>query len=255
MNSPARMCLTALAGLPLVRPGDDLAALIVDALAGNGETLAAGDVLVVAQKIVSKAEGRLVRLADVTVTDEARALAAKVGKDPRLVSLILAESAAVIRAVKGVLIVAHKRGYVHANAGIDQSNIGADDAALLLPQDPDASAARLRAALRARTGADVAIIINDSAGRAWRLGVCGFALGSAGLTALDDQIGNADLFGRPLAVTQVAVADELAAAASHLMGQAGEGAPVVLVRGARFSASDAGADMLLRPPAEDLFRA
>ncbi len=255
MTSPLRMCLTALPGLPLVEPGDDLAALIIDALAANGETLAAGDVVVVAQKIVSKAEGRLVRLADVTVTDEARVLAAKVDKDPRLVTLILAESAAVIRAVKGVLIVAHKRGYVHANAGIDQSNVGVEDAALLLPQDPDASAVRLRAALRARVGVDVAVIINDSAGRAWRLGVCGFALGSAGLSALDDQVGNADLFGRPLAVTQVAVADELAAAASHLMGQAGEGAPVVLVRGARFSASDAGAAMLLRPPAEDLFRA
>ena len=255
MSAPGRMCLTPLAGLPLVGPGDDLAALIADALAANGETLTAGDILVVAQKIVSKAEGRLVRLADVAVTDEARALAAKVDKDPRLVAVILAESTAVIRAVKGVLIVAHKRGYVHANAGVDQSNIGTEDAALLLPQDPDASAARLRAGLRVRTGVDVAVIINDSAGRAWRMGVCGFALGSAGLLALDDQVGNADLFGRPLAVTQVAVADELAAAASHVMGQAGEGAPVVLVRGARFKASDANASMLLRPAAEDLFRA
>lgn len=256
MNAARRMTLTALTGMPLVEAGADLAALIGAALHAADETLAPGDVLVVAQKIVSKAEGRRVCLADVTPSARALALAAETGKDPRLVELILRESATILRARPGVLITEHRQGQIQANAGIDQSNVapGGDAYVLLLPEDADASARRLRDALGQRTGIAPAIIINDSAGRAWRLGIAGFALGCAGLRALDSRIGKADLFGRPLEVTEIAVADELAAAASHLMGQADEGTPVVLIRGARFSAGGGGARALLRPREQDLFR-
>jgi coenzyme F420-0:L-glutamate ligase / coenzyme F420-1:gamma-L-glutamate ligase len=245
--------LIALPDFPLVEPGDDLAAMIGAALDRTALTLTIGDVLVVAQKIVSKAENRYVNLNDVAVSDAARALAAETEKDPRLVQLILDESTAVLRHRPGVLIVEHRNGYVHANAGIDQSNIvhpPGNSRALLLPANPDTSAQRLRAAL----GGTINVIINDSAGRAWRNGVTGFALGTAGFAPVVDLIGERDLFGNTLKVTQVAVADELAAAASFVMGQAAQATPVVLIRGAQLTPSTGGSADLLRQRQHDLFR-
>jgi coenzyme F420-0:L-glutamate ligase/coenzyme F420-1:gamma-L-glutamate ligase len=249
--------LIPLPDFPLVQPGDDLAALIGDSLRAGGLGLINGDLLVVAQKVVSKAENRYVRLADVTAGDEAVEMAGRADKDPRQVELILRESAEVLRVRPGVIIVEHKLGYVHANAGIDKSNIpGSEDdpLVLLLPEDPDASAASLRARLGAAFDADIALIINDSAGRAWRNGTVGFAVGCAGIEPVRNQIGEPDLFGRLLEVTEVAVADELAAAASFVMGQAAEACPVVLVRGAQWRASEAGSGSLLRDRALDMFR-
>lgn len=249
--------LSALPGLPMVVPGDDLGALIAAGLERLGETLQGGDVLVLAQKIVSKSENRYVHLDGVTPSERARQLALEADKDPRIVELILRESVEVLRVRKGAIIVQHRNGYVHAHAGIDQSNIESnpdDPRVLLLPENPDASAQQLRAALGRRYGVDIAVIINDSAGRAWRNGVIGFALGTAGLVTVENRIGTRDLFGRPLEITEIAVADELAAAASFLMGQAAEGAPVVLIRGAAVTAADTGSAALIRPAAQDLFR-
>ncbi|MGE0798687.1 MAG: coenzyme F420-0:L-glutamate ligase [Lautropia sp.] len=248
----------ALAGVPEIQAGDDLAAAIAGALAASALELAPGDVLVVAQKIVSKAEGRRVRLADVRPTARADALAARVRKDPRLVELILSESVRVVRAVPNVLIVEHRLGFVHANAGIDQSNVAGDDgaeAALLLPLDPDASAARLRAGLAARTGSAPAVVINDSFGRPWRRGTVGVAIGAAGLPSWADLRGLPDRHGRALQSSELGHADEIAAAGSLLMGQAAEGRPVVLLRGVVSPARPAlPAKAMLRPAAEDLFR-
>ena len=249
--------LIALPGFPLIEPGNDLCMLIVAALDRAQQKLQSGDVLVLAQKIVSKSENRYVYLNSVTPRARALELAAQADKDPRIVELILRESVEVLRVRKGALIVEHRNGYVHAHAGIDQSNIESkadNPRVLLLPENPDASAQKLRELLRAATGADVAIIINDSAGRAWRNGVIGFALGTAGLVPLENRIGTRDLFGRALEVTEVAVADELAAAASFLMGQAAEGAPVVLIRGADITRSDDDSKTLIRARAQDLFR-
>jgi coenzyme F420-0:L-glutamate ligase/coenzyme F420-1:gamma-L-glutamate ligase len=249
--------LIPLQGFPLVEPGDHLDMQLRDCLTENQLVLESGDILVLAQKIVSKAEGRYVRLAEVEPGPEAIALAEQAQKDPRQVELILRESSEVLRVRPGVIIVEHRCGYVHANAGIDKSNIPFDDEdpqLLLLPVEPDASAERLRLSLAADQGIELAIIINDSAGRAWRNGSVGFALGCAGMVALRNQIGDADLFGRALEVTEVAVADEIAAAASFLMGQADEACPVVLVRGAHWEASDQGSSALLRERSMDLFR-
>jgi coenzyme F420-0:L-glutamate ligase/coenzyme F420-1:gamma-L-glutamate ligase len=249
--------LIPLPDFPLVQPGDDLAALIGDGLRAGGLGLLDGDLLVVAQKVVSKAENRYVRLADVAAGDAAVEMARRADKDPRQVELILRESREVLRVRPGVIIVEHKLGYVHANAGIDKSNIPSnedDPAVLLLPEDPDRSAASLRDQLGAAFDADIAVIINDSAGRAWRNGTVGFAIGCAGIEPVHNQIGEPDLFGRLLEVTEVAVADELAAAASFVMGQAAEACPVVLVRGAQWRASEAGSRSLLRERALDMFR-
>jgi len=263
MSTPTRLELIGLPGLPLVRPGDDLAALLLAAAAAAGLRFADGDVLAVAQKIVSKAEGRYADLAQVRPSAEAVRLAEATQKDPRQVELILSESKGVVRHRPGVVIAEHRLGFVMANAGIDASNVergpAGEERVLLLPRDPDGSAARLRADLAARAGADVAVIVNDSVGRAWRNGTVGIALGSAGLPAYWDRRGENDLFGRPLRVTQVALADELAAAASVVQGQAGEGTPAVLLRGldvTRFPAELRAqtAQALLRPPQEDLFR-
>jgi coenzyme F420-0:L-glutamate ligase/coenzyme F420-1:gamma-L-glutamate ligase len=248
----------ALAGVPLVKRGDDLSAAILAALAVSGKKLRDGDVLVIAQKIVSKAEGRTVRLDSVAPSEEALELAREVNKDPRLVELILRESVEVVRKRRDVVVVADRHGFVMANAGIDMSNVqhhGADDSALLLPEDPDASCARLREAMKRLTGADIGVIINDSHGRAFRNGTVGVAIGVAGIPALMDRRGDPDLFGRPLQHTEVGLADEIASAASLLMGQAGEGRPVVLARGVPMRRREGAAAELVRPRHLDLFRA
>ena len=252
--------LIALPGMALVREGDDLAALIVSAAVRNHARFISGDVLAVAQKIVSKAEGRLVRLADVTPGARARELATQVNKDPRLVEVILAESKRVVRAAPNMLIMEHRLGFVMANAGVDQSNVGqanmnADgEVALLLPVDPDASAARLKSALEARSGVALGVVVTDSFGRPWRNGVVGVALGAAGLPALLDKRGAPDLFGRPLRMTEIALADEIASAASLVMGAAAEGIPAVIARGLALSGPERPARALIRDAALDLFR-
>ncbi len=250
--------LIAVADFPLVEPGNDLAQLAIGALDKADLRLQSGDVVVAAQKIISKAEGRYRLLRSVTASTEARELALKVDKDPRLVQLILDESKAIIRHRLGVLIVEHKLGFVHANAGIDQSNIvqrEGEQQVLLLPEDPDHSAAKLQAGLERHYCIKLGVIVNDSTGRAWRNGTVGMAIGSAGIEPLQDLVGTSDLFQRKLQVTSVAVADELAAAASFMMGQAGEATPLVIVRGAQLKYSNAHtASDLLRPIAEDLFR-
>lgn len=253
----SRLELIPLVGFPHVEPADDLASLIATSLADNALRLQKGDVLVVAQKVVSKAEGRYVRLADVTVTEDARELASRADKDPRLVQLILNESIEVLRVRPGVIIVEHRNGYVHANAGIDRSNITSsqeDPRVLLLPEDSDESAGNLRTAMNTLCGVAPQIVINDSMGRAWRNGTVGLAIGCAGIEPLNNQIGESDLFGNVLEVTEPAVADELAAAASLVMGQAAEGCPVVLARGANLAGSDAGSTSLLRERTLDMFR-
>lgn len=249
-----RLQLFALEGLPLVEPGDDLAELLIAAAARCAQGIADDDLLVVAQKIISKAENRYVALASVTPSAEALELAPLADKDPRLVEVILRESRAVLRHRPGALIVEHRLGYVHANAGVDRSNIAGDERVLLLPENPDRSAAELRATIRQRTGRDVCVIINDSAGRPWRNGIIGFAIGCAGFKPVVNRIGAPDLFGRKLEITEVAVADELAAAASFLMGQANEGVPAVLLRGAQLQRAEEGMGALLRAREQDLFR-
>jgi coenzyme F420-0:L-glutamate ligase/coenzyme F420-1:gamma-L-glutamate ligase len=249
--------LLPLPDFPLVEPGDDWIRHILQSLHRAKIALVDGDLLVVAQKIVSKAENRFAYLNEVVPGAEAVALAGSIRKDPRLVELILSESVEVLRHRQGVMIVEHRLGYVHANAGIDQSNVASDPAnprVLLLPKDPDQSAAMLRCRLKSETGADIAVIINDTSGRAWRNGVVGFAIGTAGFEPLVNLIGQPDLYGRRLEATQVAVADELAAAASFLMGQADDSVPVVLVRGARLRRSESGSRTLIRARNEDLFR-
>ncbi|WP_043361831.1 coenzyme F420-0:L-glutamate ligase [Belnapia sp. F-4-1] len=243
-----RLELQALPGLPMVQAGDDLAALIEAGLVRAGLALRGDDVLVLAQKIVSKAEGRSVALASVTPSAEALELAERVRKDPRFVELVLSESQRVVRARPNLLIVQHRLGFVMANAGIDQSNLGEEGHALLLPLDPDGTAA----ALAARLGCPV--IITDSFGRAWRRGTVGVAIGAAGLPALWDLRGRPDLFGRTLQVSISGFADEIAAAASLLQGQGAEAQPVVLVRGLQWDAPPNPAAELLRPEVEDLFR-
>jgi coenzyme F420-0:L-glutamate ligase/coenzyme F420-1:gamma-L-glutamate ligase len=257
-TAPARLELIALQTLPLVSAGEDPGQLILAALRRESLTLVPGDVIVVAQKIISKAEGRLVDLATVTPSRRARALAQRNGKDPRVIELILRESRTVLRVGKEVLIVEHRSGFILANAGIDQSNVNADGgngSALLLPVDADASAARLRHTIREATGVDCGLMIIDSIGRAWRLGTVGQTLGAAGVPMVVDARGRADLFGRKLRATDIGVGDEIAAAASLLMGQANERRPVVIVRGLAATPDETqlGRD-LQRDRREDLFR-
>lgn len=257
MTSPRQLSLHVLPAVPLIKQGDNLAAIVLQALDAGALVLEDGDVLVVAQKIVSKSEGRTVQLCSVQPSAEALQLAREVNKDPRLVELILRESLEVVRHRLDVLIVEQRTGFVMANAGIDMSNVeqsGQDESALLLPLDPDKSCAELRAALRQATGADVGIVINDSHGRAWRNGTVGVAIGVAGLPALLDMRGHPDLFGRKLQITEVAMADEIAAAASLLMGQADEGAPLVLLRGIAYPRRDGVARELVRSRQLDMFR-
>jgi coenzyme F420-0:L-glutamate ligase/coenzyme F420-1:gamma-L-glutamate ligase len=251
-----KLNLTAVAGIPAVWPGDDVAELLLAGLEAAGLRLVDGDVLVVAQKIVSKAEGRLVELETVVPGERALRVAEETDKDPRLVELILQESEEISRMGPGVLIVRHRLGFTSANAGIDRSNVaqsGEREAVLLLPLDPDGSAERLRKKIAVRSGARIGVVISDSHGRPFRLGTLGVAIGVAGIPALWDRRGEADLHGYTLQHTDVGIADELAAAAGLLMGQGAEGLPVVLVRGLDLPRVDGRASDLIRPKDKDLY--
>ncbi len=252
----SELSLHALRGIPLVQKGNDITAMMLDAVNREGLSLEDGDVLAVAQKIVSKTEGRTVYLADVTPSAEAVELAEELQKDPRLVELILSQSDEVVRTRPGVLIVRHKLGFVHAHAGIDQSNIdhSEGDSALLLPEDPDRSAAAIHLTIRERTGRNVGVLIVDSMNRPHRLGTIGTAIGSAGITVLDDLRGGDDLFGRELKVSITSRADSLAAAANFLMGEADDKVPAVLIKGVPPEDSASKSSELIRPLEDDLFR-
>ncbi len=254
------MLLTPLHGIPLIQPGDDLAPIILAALDKENLQLETGDIIVLAQKIVSKAEGRIVDLSTVTASPRAEELAKQAAKDPRLVELILRESREVLRVRPGTVIVEHRLGFVCASAGIDHSNVEgetnspSEDWVLLLPEDPDASARRIRQQLEAASGVQIGVLIIDSHGRAWRLGVVGAAIGFSGLPGLVDMRGQPDLFGYQLRITLIGVADELAAAASLMMGQAAEGTPAVHVRGFPYPLREGSLKELLRPREQDMFR-
>lgn len=250
---PRDLLIRPLHGVPRVAKGDHVAQLALSAVGRAGLQLQDGDVLVFAQKIISKAEGRSIDLDGVKPSACALQLAEDTKKDPRIVELILRESSEVLRCRPGLIVVAHRLGLVLANAGIDQSNVD-EGHALLLPVDPDASAVNIRRELRSATGADVAVLIIDSIGRAWRQGTIGTAIGASGIAALLDLRGWPDLNGRRLESTEIGYADELAGAASLVMGQAAEGVPIVLIRGAPYAGRDGSAADLLRPKAGDLFR-
>ena len=257
MKAPERLILNVVPGMPLIAPGDDLGAIIIAAMTKADLVPVAGDIIVVAQKVVSKAQGRYVDLADIVPSARARELAIEVEKDPRLVEVILSESVRVVRQRPRLLIVEHRDGYVAANAGVDRSNIDAapaKDVVLLLPMEPDSAAEMLRQRLAKHFRRPLGVIVSDSFGRPWRRGTVGVALGSAGIAALNDLRGRPDLFGRPLQVTETALADEVASAASLLMGQADEAHPVVLVSGLAVAEQQSPARALIRPAAEDLFR-
>lgn len=249
--------LFAVPGLPFVQAGDDLPALIVAGLDRAGQRLSDRDVVVVAQKIVSKAEGRAVDLATVTPSDAALALASETGKDPRIVEVVLSESVKVVRRRPNLMIMQHRLGFVMANAGVDQSNVAEADGhqrALLLPLDPDQSAEAIRERLADHYRAEVGVVISDSFGRPWRRGTVGVAIGAAGLPSLIDLRGQPDLFGRTLEVSIIGFADEIAAAASLLQGQAAEAQPVVVVRGLEWRAPTMPVADMVRPAEEDLFQ-
>ena len=254
--SSAALTIQSLPGLPFIKAGDDLPALIVRCAAEAGIGWQAGDVLVITSKIVSKAEGRRVDLRTITPSARAHELSEKTGKDPREVELVLSESVEVSRYRQGALVVRHRLGFVSASAGIDHSNVGADgeEWVLLLPQDPDASARKLRSGLQTLTGISIGIVISDTHGRPHRRGNIGVAIGVAGIPAWVDLRGQADLFGRVLQHTDIGLADEIAAAADLLSGQAAEGLPVTLIRGLRLPETDGRATDLVRPPETDLYR-
>jgi coenzyme F420-0:L-glutamate ligase/coenzyme F420-1:gamma-L-glutamate ligase len=241
-----------IAGIGEVRPGDDVARLILDAAAKQGTPLATHDALVVGQKVVSKAEGRLLRLPDVEPSPATRRMAESLGRDPHLLEVILRESRRVVRMDKGVIITETHHGWICANAGVDQSNVDTDTVCLL-PEDPDGSARALRERIHALTGAEVSVIIADTFGRPWREGLTNVAIGVAGMAVLRDYIGDLDSAGRPLQATILAVADELAGAAEIVMGKL-DRIPAAIVRGLRLEPSDGGSKALLRDPARDLFR-
>lgn len=257
VTAPPGIELIGIPAIPLVRRGDDLPRLIFQGLCEAGLELRDNDVVVVAQKVVSKAEGRMVDLAQVEPSTRAQELAALTCKDPRVVEVVLRESKEVLRTAPQVMIVEHRLGLVMANAGVDQSNVAPTDdgeQVLLLPENPDASAERLREGLTRLCSRRVAVVINDSFGRAWRIGTVGVAIGAAGLPSLIDKRGDLDMFGRVLRVTVIGFADEIAAAASLLMGQADEARPVIIVRGLRWNAPFLPAASVIRPLAEDVFR-
>ncbi len=244
-----------LTDIPLIQPGDDLARILGEAIERMGKPIRS-DVLVVAQKVVSKAEGRYVDLNDVIPSPRAIEIAHQCEKDPRLIDVILSESEEVVRVRPGLIIVRHRLGFVCANAGVDRSNVAPEgvDQVLRLPLDPDRSAARLRAALRDRFGVDLGVIIADSHGRPHRLGTVGVAIGLSGLPGVEDWRGRQDLFGYTLQHTDVGVADQVASAATLILGQAAESIPAVIVRGAIFEARDGSAKEIVRPKEMDLFR-
>jgi coenzyme F420-0:L-glutamate ligase/coenzyme F420-1:gamma-L-glutamate ligase len=255
-----RLEVVALTGLPLIGRGADVPAIVSAAITSAGITLADGDVLVITSKILSRAEGRFVELSRIEPSKRALELADAVGKDPRVVELILRESTEISRKARGVLVVRHRLGFVVANAGIDASNAFPPDApstsgpwALLLPSAPDVSAASIRARIEAESRVRIGVVVSDSFGRPFRLGTVGVAIGVSGLPPLWDRRGEPDLFGRPLELTITALGDQVAAAADLVAGQAAEGRPVVLVRGLRFDPGDQGATALLRPREEDLY--
>ncbi|HLH95198.1 MAG TPA: coenzyme F420-0:L-glutamate ligase [Xanthobacteraceae bacterium] len=257
MKTPERLTLSVVPGIPLLKPGADLGEFIVAAIGKAGIALRDGDIVVVAQKAVSKAQGRYVDLATVTPSWHARELAAEVDKDPRLVQVILSESVRIVRKGPGVLIVEHRSGYIMANAGVDQSNVSPETGAepvLLLPVDADAAAESLCAQLSKTFAKQLGVVISDSFGRPWRLGTVGIALGAAGIPSLRDLRGRPDLHGRPLQFTETGFADEVAAAAALVMGQAAEGHPVAIVSGFVLTDAPIAARALIRPAAEDLFR-
>ena len=256
-SDPQTIRVHPLIGIPLINKGDNLVQLILDAIEANKLILKDGSILVLAQKIVSKAEDRFVNLKTIKPTALAIEYSVKTDKDPRLVELILQESKSVIRHRKGVLVVENHQGLIMANAGIDHSNVEQDpenDWVLLLPENPDKSAASLHNELLRKTGCKLGVIINDSIGRAWRNGTIGTAIGVAGLSSIVDLRGRADLFGNQLRVSEEAIADELASAASLIQGQADEGLPVVLIEGYRTSSQHIPASELIRPEEKDLFR-
>lgn len=251
------LTLTALPNIPLIQRGDDLAAIILRGLRDTNIELQNDDVLVLAQKIVSKAEGRMVRLRDVTPTPRAIELANQSNKDARLCEVVLWDTREIVRVREGLIIVETKQGWVCANAGIDRSNVAPHDEnewVLRLPADADQSAQRLREQLRALTSRDIGVIVNDSHGRAWRNGAVGVAIGVAGIPAVEDLRGHPDLFGYPLQVTMVGIADQIASAASLLQGQADEGRPIVHARGVPMMRREGSAKEIVRAKAQDLFR-
>jgi len=247
------LVITPVAGLPEIRPGDDLARFIVDGARAAGVALKDGDVLAVAQKIVSKSEGRIVHLADVQPGPRATAMAEESGKDPRQLEVVLQETTKVVRWAHGVLISETRHGFVCANAGVDRSNAGAPDTVILLPLDPDASATRLRDAIKERCGATVAVVVTDTFGRAWREGHMNVAIGIAGLPALKRYMGQFDPEGYELRVTEIAVADEVAAAAELVMGKL-DRCPVAVMRGLVVKEPSETARDYVRPAERDLFR-
>jgi coenzyme F420-0:L-glutamate ligase/coenzyme F420-1:gamma-L-glutamate ligase len=248
--------LIPLPDIPFIQPGDDLAGLIFASIQKTGLTLTDEDIVVIAQKIVSKAEGRFVRLAEVTPSARARELAEITGKPAEQVEVILGDTAEIIRARKNVLIVEHKLGFISANAGVDHSNVSCEEGVLLrLPQDPDASARAIRQRLAELTGVRPPVLIIDSHGRPWRKGTVGVTIGLSGLAPVQDLRGTPDLFGQPLKYTDVGLTDQIASAASLVMGQAAEGCPVIIVRGLPFTPDEqAKAADVLRPKETDLFR-
>lgn len=253
------LTLTPLPGIPLIQPGDDLAEIIMQSLGREEIVLQDGDILVLAQKIVSKSQGRRVNLATINPSQTALELASQTDKDPRFLELVLRESSEVLRTRPGSIIVEHHLGFVCANAGIDHSNVAGEGSQdeewiLLLPEEPDNAAEAIRRCLEAASGVRLGVLIIDSHGRAWRLGTVGVSIGLSGLPALVDLRGQEDLFGYKLRITQVGAADELAAAASLVMGQADEGIPVVHVRGFPYPLREASLRELLRPKSQDLFR-
>lgn len=254
-----QLIYTALVGLPQVEPGDDLAQLVLDAIKETELDLQNGDVLIFAQKVISKSEDRCVYLPSVHPSSDAVLLGERTQKDPRLVELILSESNEILRTRPGLIVVEHRLGFVCANAGIDHSNVfrpdgKPEDWVLLLPKDPDLSASRLQQGIRNATGAEIGVLIIDSHGRAWRNGIVGVTIGAAGFPTLVDMRGALDLYGNPLLVTQIGLADEVAAGASVLMGQANEGRPVIHLRGLPYNLREGSLKELIRKKDEDLFR-
>ncbi len=262
--SATPLTLMPLTGIPLVQPGDDLAEIILSALDASNIALQNEDILVLAQKIVSKSEARLVDLSTIHEPSiKSVVYAAEADKDPRLVELIMRESRELVRIRPGLIIVEHRLGFICANAGIDHSNVtppkdaenqNPDDWVLLLPENPDVSAASLRKLLEAETGVQLGVMIVDSHGRAWRNGTVGVTIGVSGIPGVVDKRGSKDLFGYELRVTEIGAADELAAAASLMMGQVAEGTPIVHVRGFPYPLREAEMSELLRPIDKDLFR-